>query len=355
MKILKPILFTALTASMALGGYILYTGSRSVTQPETVTAVNGRIELKRIDLASLYPGRVEEILVDRGDVIVKGQVLAKIASSETEARLRTAEAQSLTAEKAVAKVKAMFGEIEQNIKLAEIELKDAVQLRKDGLISNTEYERKKTALAALTEKRKVLLQELAGAEAEVARAAAAKNEILTRMDELTIRSPFDGIVEYRLAEPGNVTGAGGRIISILNPADVTFDLFVPTAVSAAVTVGDDARIVIDGIDAVIPAKIAYISRDAQFTPKFVETREEREKLLCRVTLRIDPQLALSYPNFFKGGMPAIGYIDHSHTGWPEHLRTNLKKLEIYRREDSVLLNSYRQNSNSSGAAADSLR
>ena len=162
-------------------------------------------------------------------------------------------------------------------------------------------------------------------------------------------------MEYRLAEPGNVTGAGGRIISILNPADVTFDLFVPTAVSAAVTVGDEARIVIDGIDAVIPAKIDYISRDAQFTPKFVETREEREKLLFRVTLRIDPQLALSYPNFFKGGMPAIGYIDHSHTGWPEHLRTNLKNLEIYRREDSVLLNSYRQNSNSSGAAADSLR
>ena len=109
---------------------------------------------------------------------------------------------------------------------------------------------------------------------------------------MAIRSPLAARVEYRLVEPGTVIGAGSRVISLLDPADVYMNVFLPNVTVSGLRVGDEARIVLDGIDAVLPAQVSFIASDAQFTPKAVETANEREKLVFRVKLKVPSEVAL---------------------------------------------------------------
>ena len=148
-------------------------------------------------------------------------------------------------------------------------------------------------------------------------------KVKTVIDDLAIRSPVDGHVEYRLADPGNVIGSGSRVMAVLDPLDVTMDVFLPSKDAVKVRVGDEARIVIDGVDAVFPAKVDFVADDAQFTPKFVETREERDKLRFRVILKVSPDTASANPRYLKGGMPAVAYLRTENTSWPGNLAVKL--------------------------------
>ena len=87
-------------------------------------------------------------------------------------------------------------------------------------------------------------------------------------------------------------------------------------------VGSEARIVLDAVpDYVVPAKVSFVAAEAQFTPKSVETRSEREKLMFRVRIRIDPQLLRDYRNQVKTGLPGEAYVrlDES-IEWPDFLQ-----------------------------------
>ena len=163
----------------------------------------------------------------------------------------------------------------------------------------------------------------AAAAADEKRASAEIEKVKTVIDDLAIRSPVDGHVEYRLADPGNVIGSGSRVMAVLDPLDVTMDVFLPSKDAVKVRVGDEARIVIDGVDAVFPAKVDFVADDAQFTPKFVETREERDKLRFRVILKVSPDTASANPRYLKGGMPAVAYLRTENTSWPGNLAVKL--------------------------------
>jgi len=142
--------------------------------------------------------------------------------------------------------------------------------------------------------------------------------------DMAIRSPAAARVEYRLAEPGTVIGAGSRVISLLDPEDVYMNVFVPNAVMASLRVGDEARIVLDGINAVFPAEIGFIAEQAQFTPKSVETMSERQKLVFRVKLRVPKDVARRYDRLIKGGMTGDGYLRRdSAQPWPLALEVKL--------------------------------
>ena len=80
----------------------------------------------------------------------------------------------------------------------------------------------------------------------------------------------------------------------------------------------------DGLDAVFPAKVTYIASEAQFTPKFVETAEERTKLMFRVKLQIPADVAAKYQGYLKGGMTATGFVrTDAKLAWPADLQTRL--------------------------------
>ncbi len=106
----------------------------------------------------------------------------------------------------------------------------------------------------------------------------------------TLVSPRDGRIQYRIANVGEVLPAGGKVFTMLDLTYVYMDIYLPTAEAGKARIGDDARIVLDARpDLAIPAKVTFIAADAQFTPKAVETKTERDKLMFRVRVRIDPE------------------------------------------------------------------
>ena len=114
---------------------------------------------------------------------------------------------------------------------------------------------------------------------------------------------------YRLAEPGEVLAAGGKVLTVLELTDVYMTIFLPTALAGRIAVGSEARIVLDAVPQyVIPATVSFVAARAQFTPKDVETRTEREKLMFRVKVRIDPELLTKYRDQVKTGLPGVAYV-----------------------------------------------
>ena len=141
---------------------------------------------------------------------------------------------------------------------------------------------------------------------------------------MNIRAPISGRVEYKIAEVGNVVASGSKVVSLLDPNDVSMNIFLPTGSISRLKVNDDARIRLDGIDAVFPAKIQFIATDAQFTPKAVETIDERAKLMFKVKLRIPRETAEKYNRLLKGGMTGNGFVKtDGKAAWPSELAVKL--------------------------------
>ena len=334
---LSLVLFTILAAA---GGYFLYTHHQKslVEIPDGIYGSNGRTELKRIDVASLYAGRVEEYLVKEGDSVVKGQVIARLKDTRAKGQVKEARSALSAAESGVKAVSehlvtidSEIKSLEDRIRLAKIELENARKLRNEKLIGQTELERRISQLTQLNASLETAKSSRAEAEWNLKRtsyqaeqAAASLDIALDAETDMVITAPLDGYVEYTLADPGNVIGAGGRVAALLDPLDFTLDLFVPSKRTANLRIGDEARIVIEGMDAVIPAKISFIAQDAQFTPKFVETAEERARLMFKVTLRVDADVLREYRGAFNGGMPALGYVKYDrNAAWPASLAVKL--------------------------------
>ena len=133
--------------------------------------------------------------------------------------------------------------------------------------------------------------EVIGAQAQLDAARATIERIQADIDDSMLSSPRDGRVQYRAAEPGEVLAAGGRVLNLVDLSDVYMTFFLPTATAGRVALGAEVRIVLDAApQSVIPARVSFVADVAQFTPKTVETEEERLKLMFRVKANIDPEL-----------------------------------------------------------------
>jgi len=132
-------------------------------------------------------------------------------------------------------------------------------------------------------------------------------------------------VQYRVAQPGEVLSAGGRVLNLVDLGDVYMTFFLPTAQAGRVAIGSEVRLVLDAAPQyVIPAKATYVADVAQFTPKTVETEEERQKLMFRIKARIAPELLSKYIRFVKTGLPGMAYVKlDPNAEWPAALQGKL--------------------------------
>jgi HlyD family secretion protein len=155
-------------------------------------------------------------------------------------------------------------------------------------------------------------------EAEVERISS----IIT---DLTLVSPRDGRVQYRIHRSGEVVNAGTRILQILDLNDVYMTIYLPAAQAGKLALGDEARTILDPYpDLVLPAKVSFVATEAQFTPKPVETAAEREKLIFRVKLQADPDVLRKYHSQVKTGIRGIGFVrTEPRVPWPENLAVKL--------------------------------
>ena len=349
---MRKVLLAVLLAAAAGGGWWLYQQQESTALPDFVFHSNGRLELNRLDVASLYPGRVERVLVAEGDAVKANEVLVELSSAQSSGQLAVAQAATLRAaelvqraragvtqaQQAVARADAEIAAYRQQQKVAKLELDNAKQMRREDLVSASELAKRqadferatasvKAAQAARAEAQAAVAQgqaAVAEAEAGVKQATAQADTAASADADMAIRSPLTARVEYRLVEPGTVIGAGSRVISLLDPADVSMNVFLPNATVGRLRVGDEARLVLDGIDAVFPAQVSFIASEAQFTPKAVETADEREKLVFRVKLKVPAEVAQRYDRLLKGGMTGDGYVRRDSTqAWPLALEVRL--------------------------------
>ncbi|VEG76410.1 putative efflux pump membrane fusion protein [Cardiobacterium hominis] len=349
---MRKVLLAVLLAAAAGGGWWLYQQQESTALPDFVFHSNGRLELNRLDVASLYPGRVERVLVAEGDAVKVNEVLVELSSAQSSGQLAAAQAATLRAaelvqraragvtqaQQAVARADAEIAAYRQQQKVAKLELDNAKQMRREDLVSASELAKRqadferatasvKAAQAARAEAQAAVAQgqaAVAEAQAGVKQAQAQADTAASADADMAIRSPLTARVEYRLVEPGTVIGAGSRVISLLDPADVSMNVFLPNATVGGLRVGDEARLVLDGIDAVFPAQVSFIASEAQFTPKAVETADEREKLVFRVKLKVPAEVAQRYDRLLKGGMTGDGYVRRdSSQAWPLALEVRL--------------------------------
>jgi HlyD family secretion protein len=163
------------------------------------------------------------------------------------------------------------------------------------------------------------------AQAAVDSAQAAIESIVAEIDDATLHSPRDGRVQYRVAEPGEVLGSGGRVLNLVDLGDVYMTFFLPTAQAGRVAIGAEVRLVLDAAPRyVIPAKATFVADVAQFTPKTVETEEERQKLMFRIKAQISPELLRKYIQQVKTGLPGVAYVRiDPDVEWPAALQGTL--------------------------------
>ena len=298
---------------------------RGQTLPAGIVKTNGRIEATQVDVSSKYAGRLETVLVEEGSNVAQGQVIAKVSSPEYEAQLRSAQAAVQSAKNAATAAEAEIAARQSALDFAKSDYERGQQLMKTGYITKQTFDQRRSnydsaaaSVASFTAQRDQALSQIKNNEAEVERIQAI-------LSELTLVSPRNGRVQYQLARAGEVVSAGAPIVTILDLTDVYMTVFLPAADAGRVQVGGEARIVLDPIpDVIIPANVSFVAADAQFTPKTVETKDERAKLMFRLKLKIDPQVLQAYYTRVKTGIRGMGFVrTNADVAWPDDLKVNL--------------------------------
>lgn len=301
-KLIIIIVFVIIAA--VVGWYFL----KPAGTPPGLAFGNGRLEATETAVSTKVQGKLVEVYFREGADLKVDEVAAQLDDVQLKADIKAAQA---VAEQAREDVKSAVSQQE----LAGVTLKRTQELIKKGFISAAQLDKDVSTMRTAN-------ASLAAAKSRVAEADARVASLQSNLDDLTLKSPVDGRILYRLAEPGEVLPAGGKVFSILDLNDVYMYIYLSSAESGNVQLGSDARIVLDALpDMPIPCKVVYVSPRNQFTPKEVETRDEREKFMFRVKLKVDPEWLAQNSTLAKPGMPGIGWVKTDPDAvWPANLQ-----------------------------------
>ncbi|WP_422932139.1 HlyD family secretion protein [Singulisphaera sp. PoT] len=340
---------------LAALAYLLWGYNPAEKLPAGFAAANGRVEATQVDVATKAQNRIAEILADEGDFVSAGQVVARMDTSVLDAQLREAQAQFRLAKSNVDGARAVVAQRDRQKAagdsiVAQHEAQASMRSRHFDRVNNLASKGSATAdeldsaraaffaeKAAVDEaKAQVTAAEaaIAAARSQVIEAAAAVEASMARIERIraeledcVLKAPRDGRVQYRIAQPGEVLGAGGNVLNLVDLTDVYMTFFLPEASAGRVRMGTEVHIVLDAYPQyVVPAGVSFVADVAQFTPKTVETAEERQKLTFRVKAKIDKELLKQYIRDVKTGLPGIAYVRlDANAEWPERLRVRLPR------------------------------
>jgi HlyD family secretion protein len=321
--------------------------------PEGFASSNGRIEATEIDVAAKIAGRIREIAVKEGDLVTAGQVVARMDTDVLQAQRREAEAQLKEALVAVDTAKLVVTQREaekvaaQSVveqRAAELEAAQKRFVRTEPLAKEeavtpqqvdddrARVQAGKAAVSAAKAQVAASAANIGTARSQVVRAMANVEgaraniqRIQADIDDSELKSPRAGRVQYRVAEPGEVVAAGGRVLNLVDLSDVYMTFYLPTATAGRIPQGADVHLVLDAFSQyVLPAKATFVADVAQFTPKTVQTEEERLKLTFRIKAHIDPELLKKYIAEVKTGLPGVAYIRlDPNAEWPPQLQIRI--------------------------------
>ena len=316
--------------------------------------VNGRIEGDRVTVAPKFAGRVVELAVREGDVVVAGQLLVRLDDRAVGARLEQARAAQATLQSQLAAQESAVGLLRAEaavavqaartrVAAAEAEMRRAeaahAQERRDharaadlssqgfigpqaleraALVLKQADEQRDVARAALAQAQQALRdaelgpQRVSAREAELAvtrarmqEAAAAAAEARSALDDLTLSAPVDGTVTGRFVNLGEVVNAGTPLLELTDLGRLYLKGYLPETLIGRVRRGMPARIHVDAYPGEpFAATLRYVAARAEFTPKEVQTVDERVKLVYEVRLYVDQDPG----GRLNPGQPADGMI-----------------------------------------------
>jgi HlyD family secretion protein len=297
------------------------------TMPVGIVKTNGRIEATQVDVAAKYPGRLVDISVDEGSEVKAGGVVGRISSPEYEAQLRAAQSNLEKAKQALAESESTINQKKAVLAAAKSDFERGQELIKTQIITQQtfdqrqrNYESSEAGVVGAQAQREQADAAIKSAQAEVDRIEAV-------LHDLILVSPRTGRVQYLLARNGEVIAAGGKVMTILDLQDVYMTIFLPATAAGRLEIGSEARVILDPApEYVVPAKVSFVAADAQFTPKTVETNEEREKLMFRAKLQLDADVLKQYSRRVKTGVRGIGVVrTNPATPWPDDLQVKLPR------------------------------
>jgi HlyD family secretion protein len=316
---------TVIALGALAGAYVAWRNTSRTDVPAGFARTHGRIEATRVTIAAKNQGRLAEVLVREGDTVEAGQVVARMDTRTLKAQLRQAEAQAQRARDAKATAEAAVAQRESELTLARRQYARSRYAHEMGAGSKQDVDvdqsRAETAEAALKAARSQAVE----AQAAIAAADAEVERLKVEIEDCDLVAPVHARVQYRLAEPGEVLAAGGRVLDLIDLTDVYMILYLPEAEAGRTAIGAEARVILDAApDVVVPAAVSYVAAEAQFTPKTVETATERQKLAFQVRVRIPSDLLRRYEPLVKTGIPGVVYVRLSRApDWPDHLRVHL--------------------------------
>jgi HlyD family secretion protein len=320
-KRLIPIVLLLLVAAGA-GAWYLRGRSHKEAAPY---AASGTVEATEAQLGFQAPGQLAEIAVHEGDRVHAGQVLARLDPAEAQARRAQAEAQVAAARAAVAELergsrseevgqaRAAATTAKEKLSDAESDYRRARVLYDGGAISKEALDNAQTARAVARSQATQVEEQLRlvrngpsreridQARAQLAQAEAALKATGVTLGNLTLTAPFDGLVTVRHREPGEIVAAGSPVLTLINPADRWVRIYIQENRVGSIHLGSRAAISSDTYPGkTYPGEIAYIASEAEFTPKNVQTTEERVKLVYAVKVRVLEDRSYE----LKPGLPA---------------------------------------------------
>ncbi len=318
----RKIIYIAILAGLVIGGYFVWQRLNEPSVPLGFAAGNGRLEATEIDIASKFAGRVTEVPFKEGDKVEAGQIVARIDPEALDAQLRQAEARIREARDAQQSAVAVVAEKKADFDFKEKQYQRARQLFAKHVIPEQEMDRDLGARDASKASWAAAQAKATQARNAVDAAIAEADRLKADIKESVLKAPVRGRIQYRLAEHGEVVAAGGKVYTLIDLADVYMYVFLPETDSGKLAIGDEGRIVLDAAPQYpIIAKVTFLSAKAQFTPKTVETAEERHKLTFRVRLQIDRDRLRKFEPLVKVGLPGMGYVRIDHAAqWPEALQ-----------------------------------
>lgn len=317
----------ALVVLLAVGAFALWSWLRVPPEPPPPTGLtaSGTVEATEAQLGFTTGGRLVEVTVREGDRVRPDQTLAQLDAAEIHARREQAIAQVASAQAVL--VEAQLGARTEEIAQAQAAVTAAQERRLDterdrdrtralfegGALSREALDKADTAVEIAraqveqaTEQLRLIeagprRERIDSQRARVAQAEAAVRTFDVQLTNTTITAPFDGIVTVRHREPGEIVPPGTAVVTLMNPADRWVRIYVPEPQIGAVHLGMRATISSDTYPTKqYPGEVAFLASEAEFTPRSVQTAEERVRLVFAAKIRIldDPALEL------KPGMPA---------------------------------------------------
>ena len=308
---------------LAAGGAGFYWWKHSQGQlPVGISWGNGRLEADEIDIDTKFPGRIAELHADIGDMVTAGQVVARMDTRDIQQSLRKAQAQVKQAQRAIDEANANLEQQRTQQILAAQELDRTQSLLKNGYATQELFDQRKQSLDGANAGLRAATERVAQTERALEASEHDVGLYTVNIADNDLVAPRDGRIQYRVANIGEVLSAGGKVFTMLDISYVYMDIYLPALEAGKIKVGTDARILLDAYpDSPITAKVSFLASQAQFTPKTVETQSERDKLMFRIRVRIDPERSRDHAPSVRSGLPGVAYVRADPAvAWPTNLQ-----------------------------------